>query len=68
VSKSIIKTLEKNGYVEIVSEQIERNPFVHKQIKRDNAHVLTKEQQVAFNKIDKSKYKEFLIYGITGSR
>jgi len=66
--RGIIKTLEKNGYVEIIEKQIERNPFVNKKIQRDTAHLLNSEQQEAFNRISKSEYKEFLIYGITGSR
>lgn len=68
VSKAIMKTLEKNGYIEIVQEQIERNPFIHKKIKKDKPHNLTLEQQEAFNEINESKYKEFLIHGITGAR
>lgn len=67
-SRGIIKTLEKNGYIEIIEEKINRNPFANKNIKKDKALKLTDEQQVAYNKISKSKYKEFLIYGVTGSR
>lgn len=44
------------------------NPFVNKDIKRDKPLKLTEEQNVAYNKIAQSKYKEFLIYGVTGSR
>ena len=67
-TRSIIKTLEKNGYIEIIEEKISRNPFAHKDIKKDKALTLTDEQQVAYDKISKSNYKEFLIYGVTGSR
>lgn len=67
-SRSIIKTLEKNGYVEIIEQKIERNPFINKKIKPDKPLKLTEEQQNAYNKIKDSKYKEFLIYGVTGSR
>lgn len=67
-SRSIIKTLEKNGYIEISEEKVNRNPFAHKEIKRDNPLKLTEEQQKAYDKISKEKYKEFLIYGVTGSR
>ena len=67
-SRSIIKTLEKNGYIEILEEKVERNPFAHKNITRDKSLKLTEEQQIAYNKISSSKYKEFLIYGVTGSR
>lgn len=67
-TRSIIKTLEKNGYIEIVEEKIERNPFINKNIKKDGPLKLTEEQQIAYNEISKSSYKEFLIYGVTGSR
>lgn len=67
-SRSIIKTLEKNGYIEIIEQKIERNPFIHKAVKRDTSLKLTDEQQYAFDKMKDSKYKEFLIYGVTGSR
>ena len=67
-SRSIINTLEKNGYIEIIEEKIERNPFIHKEIKRDKPLKLTEEQQYAYKKISSSKFKEFLIYGVTGSR
>ena len=30
IDRSIFKTIEKNGYIEIIEMQIERNPFVHK--------------------------------------
>ena len=67
-SRAILNTLVKNGYIEIVEEKVERNPFIHKEIKRDKPLKLTEEQNVAYNKIYKSNFKEFLIYGITGSR
>ena len=72
VSKAILNTLEKNGYIEIVEKQVERNPFLHKVVKQDNNLVLTDEQKNAYEKItnyiDKKEFKEFLIYGVTGSR
>ena len=68
VSKAILNTLVKNEYIEIVEEKVERNPFIHKDIKRDKPLKLTDEQLLAYNKISKSKFNEFLIYGITGSR
>lgn len=67
-TRSIIKTLEKNEYIEIIEEKVERNPFINKNIKKDNSLKLTNEQQLAYEKISNSKYKEFLIYGVTGSR
>ncbi len=67
-SRSIINTLIKNEYIEIKQEKVERNPFIHKDVKKDKALKLTQEQQNAYNKIVDSKFKEFLIYGVTGSR
>ena len=71
VSKAIIKTLEKNGYVEIYEKQIERNPFLHKVIQRNSNLNLTEEQQNAYNMvenaIDDYMNSEFLLYGVTGS-
>lgn len=68
VSKSIIKTLEKNEYIEIIEEKVERNPFANRVIKRDKALSLTEEQQEAYDKISKSNFNQFLIHGVTGSR
>lgn len=71
VSKAIIKTLEKNGYVEMYEKQIERNPFLHKVIQRNTNLNLTDEQQHAYNMvenaIDDYMNSEFLLYGVTGS-
>lgn len=67
-SHAIIKTLEKNKYIEIVEQKVERNPFINKEIKRDKKLDLTEEQKEAFDRIKNSKYNEFLIYGVTGSR
>lgn len=71
-SSSVIKTLEKNGYIETIEKEINRNPFKNKNIVRTKNLELTKEQQKAFNKIEAvindKEFREFLIYGITGSR
>ncbi|MBO4816527.1 MAG: hypothetical protein J5507_06555 [Clostridia bacterium] len=67
-SRAILNTLVKNGYIEIVEKKIERNPFIHKEVKRDKPLKLTDEQEIAYKKICESKFKEFLIYGVTGSR
>ena len=67
-SSSIIKTLENKGIIEILEQKIERNPFIHKNIKSDKPLNLTNEQKKAYDEISKSKFKEFLIHGVTGSR
>lgn len=72
VSKAIMKTLEKNGYIEIYEKQIPRNPFVNKEIETTKKLKLTKEQSQAYEKIeeaiDDKMNSEFLIFGVTGSR
>ena len=72
VSRSVIKTIEKNGYIEIIEKQVERNPFVHKVIEKEQDLVLTSEQNQAYQTISDSMedcfYSEFLLFGITGSR
>ncbi len=72
VSKSIMKTLEKNGYIKIKEEKIERNPLIHKNIKRDKKLQLNDEQQKAYDQIEfmleNNEFAEFLLHGITGSR
>lgn len=72
VSRAVINTLEKNGYIEIVEKQVERNPFINKNIDRDKDLNLTEEQKNAYDRVVgsmmKNEFKEFLIYGVTGSR
>lgn len=72
VTNAVLKTLEKNGYIEIIQKEIERNPFLHKVINKSDNLKLTEEQQNAFEAINASlqigEYDEFLLFGITGSR
>ena len=71
VSKSILNTLEKKGYIEYIEEQIRRNPFINKKVQKDKPKKLTSEQGKAYNDIssciEKNEFKINLIYGITGS-
>ena len=70
-SRAIVKTLEKNGYVEIIEKKIERNPLANKKIEKTENLKLTDEQQSAYNKvaldITTNSYEQFLLYGVTGS-
>ncbi len=70
-SRAIVKTLEKNGYVEIIEKKIERNPLANKKIGKTENLKLTDEQQSAYNKvaldITTNSYEQFLLYGVTGS-
>lgn len=71
-SRAIIKTLEKNGYIEIIEQQVERNPFSHKVVEKTQKLTFTEEQQKAYNKIEEAiddrMFTKFLIFGVTGSR
>lgn len=71
-SVSVVKTLEKNGYIETVKKEVSRNPFKNKNIAKTQDLSLTKEQQKAKNKIEGAIndgfFKEYLIHGVTGSR
>ncbi len=70
-SRAIVKTLEKNGYVEIIEKKIERNPLANKKIEKTENLTLTDEQQNAYNKvaldITTNSYEQLLLYGVTGS-
>ena len=70
-TRAIIKTLEKNGYVEIIEKKIERNPLANKQVSKTTNLKLTDEQENAFKDVldsmNDNEYKEFLLYGVTGS-
>ena len=71
-SRAIVKTLVKNGYLELLDKKVERDPLKNKNIEKTNFLKLTEEQTVAFMKvkeaIDNNCYKRFLLYGVTGSR
>jgi len=70
-TRAIVKTLEKNGYVEIIEKKVERNPLALKDIEKTENLKLTEEQQVAYNAVSMSmregQYEQFLLYGVTGS-
>ena len=70
-TSSVLKSLEKKEYIEIIEEKVERNPFVNKDIKPTKNLKLTDEQKEAFDKINETiknkQYREFLLYGVTGS-
>lgn len=71
-SRAIVNTLVKNGYLEIIEKKIDRNPLVHKNIEKTDDLLFTEEQKQAYEKIedsiDSNKYKNFLLFGVTGSR
>lgn len=71
VSSAILKTLEKNGYIEFYEQVTERNPFLHKVIETTHNLELTEEQKNAYtaveDAIDDMMNSEFLLFGVTGS-
>ena len=71
-SRAIVKTLVKNGYLELLDKKVERDPLKNKNIGKTTSLKLTEEQAIAFMKvkeaIDNNCYKRFLLYGVTGSR
>ncbi len=71
VSISVIKTLEKRGYIEIFTREVRRDPLAHlKNLSADDL-ALMPSQQVALDaiveKLDEEKYAAFLLHGVTGS-
>ena len=72
VSGSIINTLCKNGYIQIIEENIKRNPFKNKNIKKDENKILNPEQEKCYleilDSINKNEFSNNLIFGVTGSR
>lgn len=71
-SRAIVNTLTKNGYLEIIEKKVQRDPLKNKKLEITQNLELTKEQEEAYKSIEniiiKNKYKEFLLYGVTGSR
>ncbi len=68
-SSSVIKTLEKNGYIEIIEKEVKRNPFKNKHKPPTTDLKLTEEQEEAKEKIEQAItdnfFKEYLIHGVT---
>ena len=71
VSKAVMKTVEKNGYIKFEYKKLERNPLAHKKKSKDKKLVLTDEQKDAYEQIEfmieNEEYAEFLLHGVTGS-
>ncbi len=69
ISRAVIKTAEKNGYVEVydLPKPVKENDH----IKKDDKLKATKEQQFVIDniniKLEKNEYNESLLYGVTGS-
>ena len=73
VSKAVMKTLQKNGYLTIVEREVQRNPFKsHEKKEKTEKLQLTAEQQKAFAEIEEAiednMHAKYLLFGVTGSR
>jgi primosomal protein N' (replication factor Y) len=71
VSASVLKTLEKNGLIELNEEEVFRDPLLHATLPEINDITLTGAQSEALEKIEAkiaaNEYHTFLLHGITGS-
>ncbi len=71
VSTSVIKTLEKRGFVEVFVREVRRDPLAHlKNLNADELELMP-QQQTALDAIIAAlagnKYCAFLLHGVTGS-
>jgi len=71
VSRETINSLVKKGLLKIEEQKVDRNPLSFKKAQENKKLKFTDEQQIAYNKIEKSidekRFEEFLLYGVTGS-
>ncbi|MEO6727180.1 MAG: primosomal protein N' [Blastocatellia bacterium] len=76
ISTSVIRTLEKRGFVEIFTRDVRRDPLAHlRSLQNPNRQgkdlSLTPKQQAALDqitaKLDGNEYAAFLLHGVTGS-
>jgi primosomal protein N' (replication factor Y) len=71
VTASVVRTLEKRGFVEVFTREVRRDPLAH--ITRQPTEVikLNGEQQAGLDqivsKLAERKYSTFLLHGVTGS-
>lgn len=73
VSKAVMKTLQKNGYITIEEKEVQRNPFrLYDRKEKTKKLQLTPEQQKAYEEIEEAiedkMHAEYLLFGVTGSR
>lgn len=72
ISRATVNSLVNKGILKILEEKVQRNPLASKNININKKLKLTEEQKVAFEAVNKaisqSKFEEFLLYGVTGSR
>src|SRR5439155_7025870 len=71
VSASVIRTLERRGFVEVFTREVRRDPLAHLKNHTEDALTLTPKQQAALDqitaKLNEGQYAAFLLHGLTGS-
>src|SRR5262245_15111342 len=71
VSASVVRTLEKRGYVEVFTREVRRDPLKDYRPLDDGDLRLNQKQQSALDqivaKLDEGRYAAFLLHGVTGS-
>ncbi len=71
VSASVIRTLEKRGYIAVFMREVRRDPLAHLKHLKPEELSLTGKQQSALEqiteKLKENNYAAFLLHGVTGS-
>ncbi|MGI6777026.1 MAG: primosomal protein N' [Acetivibrionales bacterium] len=71
VSKSVLETLRKKGYIDLREIEVKRDPMEHKSFKRTEPLKPTAQQAAAIelvkSKLDGGSFYELLLHGVTGS-
>jgi len=71
VSASVIRTLERRGFVEVFTREVRRDPLAHLKGHTEDELTLTPKQQAALDqittKLNGGQYAAFLLHGVTGS-
>ena len=71
VSAGVLNTLKKNGYIDFKEIEVQRDPYKNRNFPRTEPLSPTQQQQdvlkSAKSEMDKMKFSEILIHGVTGS-
>lgn len=71
VGPSVIRTLEKHGWIEVFAQEVRRDPLGHMEVSPPEWFELTDRQHEALRQIEEKlsagTYATFLLHGVTGS-
>jgi len=71
VSRSVLGTLKKRGYIDFFNMEVKRDPLEHKVVESTEPLEPTDEQRLVLEevkkKLDRGAFEEILLYGVTGS-